>query len=81
MNLAELSEAISLPDRYARRDRLEIPVVREEDRVIVLRRFGDDWIGSVRGQHVAEPGNGMSPRLEEFAGRFGHVIICKEPQL
>jgi hypothetical protein len=45
MNLTEFLETLSLTHRYARCDLLEIAVMREKDRIVVLSHLGHQWIG------------------------------------
>jgi hypothetical protein len=81
VNFAELSEPLAVPNGYARRDGLEVSIVRQKDRVKVLSGLRDDGVLRVGRKHVSEANDRMPPCFKQFAGGFRDIVVSEEPQL
>jgi hypothetical protein len=81
VNPAQLLEALARALLNARRDPLEVPVMRQEDAVFILRNLGNDGVRRVGWENIAKARNRVPASLEELASRLRDIVIRKEPQL
>lgn len=59
----------------------KIAVVCQEDRVVILRDLGDEWIGRILKNLFLQTNDGVTPRLKKLAGILRHIVIREKSQL
>lgn len=81
VNLTQLIESAPLTLCDAWRDLFEVPVMAQEDSVLILGDPGDDRIGGIGGDHVTKADYSVTPAFKELADRLRHIVVSEKPQL